>query len=232
MYLNNCVGHGNHSHFVWFLFFAVVGCTHAAIILICSLYAGLYRDYYVYYQLYSYATVKLTTWSLIFTVFNIGLSIGVVIAVGMLLFFQLKSILKNSTGIEDWIIDKAIYRRKAMLKAAREAGDENFEVEPFVYPYDLGRIKNFAQVVNFSCLPIGDGVTWPVVDGCDQYTLTVSTRRFFDTLVLTIFNFRGNNLHRNRKNAREHVDTKSFRRSPAAGCHCGLRDLKFVSTLH
>lgn len=174
MYLNNCVGHGNHSHFIWFLFFAVVGCSHAAIILICSLYAGIYRDYFVYYQQYSRATVRLTTWSLILTVFNIGLSIGVVIAVGMLLFFQLKSILKNRTGIEDWIIDKAIYRRKAMMKAALEAGDDEYQVAPFVYPYDLGRRKNLAQVVNFSCLPIGDGVSWPVIDGADQYTLTVS----------------------------------------------------------
>lgn len=174
MYLNNCVGHGNHSHFVWFLLCAVVGCSHAVFILVCSLYAGLYRDYFVYYQQYSKATVRLTTWSLILTVFNIGLAVGVVIAVGMLLYFQLKSIIKNRTGIEDWIIDKAIYRRKSMLKAARDAGDEDYEVEPFVYPYDLGCRKNLAQVLNFSCMPIGDGVEWPVVDGCNQYTLTVS----------------------------------------------------------
>lgn len=178
MYLNNCVGHGNHSHFVWFLCFAVVGCTHAAIILTGSLYAGLYRDYFVYYQQYSRATVKLTTWSLILTVFNIGLSVGVVIAVGMLLFFQLRSIMRNRTGIEDWILDKAVYRRKAMVKLAREEGDEECQVEPFVYPYDLGSRKNLAEVLNFSCLPIGDGVSWPVVDGCDQYTLTV---KFFET---------------------------------------------------
>lgn len=173
VYLNNCVGHGNHSHFVWFLIFAVLGCSHAAFILMCSLYAGLYRDYFVYFQQYSRATVRLTTWSLIFTVFNIGLSIGVVIAVGMLLYFQLRSILKNRTGIEDWIIDKAVYRRKILMKSAKEAGDQQYEVEPFVYPYDLGNKRNLTQVLNLSCLPIGDGVSWPVVDGCDQYTLTV-----------------------------------------------------------
>ncbi|CRK86982.1 CLUMA_CG000795, isoform A [Clunio marinus] len=172
VYLNNCVGHGNHSHFVWFLSLAVVGCTHAAIILICSLYAGLYRDYYVYYQEFSKATVRLTTWSLVLTVFNIGLAVGVIIAVGMLLFFQMKSIIRNKTGIEDWIVDKAIYRRKAMMRAAEEVGEKDFKIDPFVYPYDLGIWKNVAQVVNFSCLPIGDGVIWPVVDGCDQFTLT------------------------------------------------------------
>jgi hypothetical protein len=183
VYLNNCVGHGNHSHFVWFLFFAIVGCTHAAIILVCSLYAGLYRDWFIYYQEYSKATVKLTTWSLIYTVFNIGLAIGVIIAVGMLLFFQIRSIVRNQTGIEDWILDKALYRRKAMMRAAKEAGDEEYQVEPFVYPYDLGKKKNFLQVVNLSCLPVGDGVHWPVVDGCNQYTLTVSRRLIIEILI-------------------------------------------------
>jgi len=31
------------------------------------------------------------------------------------------------------------------------------------------------QVFNLTCDPNGDGVTWPVIQGCDQYTLTVST---------------------------------------------------------
>lgn len=96
VYLNNCVGHANHTHFIWFLSFAVLGCLHATIILINSLYVGLYRDYFVYYQQFQRATVRLTTWSLVLTVFNIGLAIGVIIAVGMLLFFQLRSILRYS----------------------------------------------------------------------------------------------------------------------------------------
>ncbi|XP_070503833.1 palmitoyltransferase ZDHHC6 [Chironomus tepperi] len=171
-YVANCIGHGNQSHFIWFLFLAVVGCSHAAVILICSLYGGIYRDYYIYHQEYEKANVKLTTWSLILTIFNIGLSIGVVIAVGMLLFFQMRAVLRNRTGIEDWILDKAIYRRKAMTRIARENGNTDFQAKPFVYPYDLGLKKNAAQVLNFSCLPVGDGINWPVVDGCDQYTLT------------------------------------------------------------
>lgn len=86
----------------------------------------------------------------------------------MLLYLQLRAVIRNRTGIEDWILDKAIYRRKAIIKAARDAGDN-----AFVYPYDIGWVKNLAQVVNFSCVPVGDGVSWPVVDGCDQYSLTV-----------------------------------------------------------
>lgn len=65
-----------------------------------------------------------------------------------------------------------------MLKAAQEAGDTDYIVEPFVYPYDLGWKKNILQVLNMTCLPIGDGVSWPVTEGCDQYTLTVILFKF------------------------------------------------------
>lgn len=203
------MGHGNHGHFVWFLCFAVIGCSHAAIILVCSLYAGLYRDYYVYYQQYSRAGVRLTTWSLIFTVFNVGLSVGVVIAVGMLLYFQLRSIIRNRTGIEDWILDKAVYRRKMIMKAAEEAGDDDYQVEPFVYPYDLGSAKNLSQVLNFSCMPVGDGVSWPVVDGCDQFTLTVSFLSFLAFISRKLYISSANNWRKKWRNVRERVATES-----------------------
>ena len=41
--------------------------------------------------------------------------------------------MRNRTGIEDWILEKAIHRR-------------NEEDEPFIYPYNLGRVRNFCQV--------------------------------------------------------------------------------------
>ncbi len=42
-WINNCVGHRNHGHFIGFLFFAVVGCMQASVILAMSLYYGLNR---------------------------------------------------------------------------------------------------------------------------------------------------------------------------------------------
>lgn len=75
-------------------------------------------------------------------------------------FVQIRAIIRNRTGIEDWILEKANHRRK----------DSN---EKFIFPYDLGIWNNIKQVLNFSCEPVGNGVTWPVVEGCDQYTLTV-----------------------------------------------------------
>lgn len=54
----------------------------------------------------------LTLWSLLASLFGLGLALGVVIAVGLLLFFQVRSVMKNQTGIEDWIREKADYRYK------------------------------------------------------------------------------------------------------------------------
>ena len=73
-------------------------------------------------------------------------------------------ILKNKTGIESWIVKKAEHRR------------EHFNMtEKFLYPYDLGRKENLRQVFNWSgdMRPIGDGFSWNVADGCDQFTLTL-----------------------------------------------------------
>lgn len=164
-WINNCVGWANHAHFTCFLGFAVLGCFQASILLIAAVYRGLHTDRYVYRGGGRYATssVHLTMWSLVLTVLNIGLSIGVIIAVGMLLFFQLRSIFYNRTGIEEWILEKAKHRR----------GEKN---ETFIYPYDLGYLRNIKQVLNFSCSPVGDGIIWPIAEGCDQFTLTVGFR--------------------------------------------------------
>lgn len=75
----------------------------------------------------------------------------------------MKSILKNQTGIEMWIIEKAMYRRMHYP-----------DLDEFVYPYDLGYKENLRQVFKNECVAKGVGVEWPVIEGCDQYTLTVS----------------------------------------------------------
>ena len=134
------------------------------------------RHWYLYYGTGKEPQVILTLWSLLGALFGLGLALGVVIAVGMLLVFQMKAILKNQTGIEDWIKEKADYRLRNTDRK-------------FVWPYDLGRYENFKLVVGWSCSPTGDGIDWPLVEvntgclkrrtlsrqllqGCDQYTLT------------------------------------------------------------
>ena len=42
-WINNCVGHRNHMSFTLFVFFAPLGCIHAACVLAPSLYRALYR---------------------------------------------------------------------------------------------------------------------------------------------------------------------------------------------
>lgn len=160
-WINNCVGWANHAHFTNFLAFSILGSFHASILLIASFYRGIHRYYYLTHGLHHLATVQFGLISIVMCIFSLGLAIGVVIALGMLLYFQLKSIITNQTGIESWIVEKAVYRR-----------NQNTDGDEFVYPYDLGAKENVKQVLNFYCQPVGDGIEWPVIASCDQYTLT------------------------------------------------------------
>lgn len=72
----------------------------------------------------------------------------------------MRAVVRNRTGVEDWIVEKACHRRQ---------GTE----EVFVFPYDLGLWANVRQVINISCAPVGDGVNWKVAHACDSFTLTV-----------------------------------------------------------
>lgn len=160
-WINNCVGYGNHAYFTYFLLFAIVGCGHATYLLMGSLIRGLNRYHYLYHGQYEFATVEFTKVSLVLCILSLGLAIGVVIAVGMLFVFQVMAICRNRTGIEDWILEKAKYRREG-------TGD------PFIFPYDLGFWRNIQQVFPalFSCAPVGDGMWWAVNEASDQFTLT------------------------------------------------------------
>ena len=117
-----------------------------------SLYYGLNRTWYLYYGTGKEPQVILTLWSLLGALFGLGLALGVVIAVGMLLVFQLKAIARNQTGIEDWIKEKADYRLRQTERK-------------FTWPYDLGRWDNLKQVLSLSsCIPKGDGIDWVIVE--------------------------------------------------------------------
>ncbi len=53
--------------------------------------------------------------------------------------------------------------------------DRDEEEPAFVFPYNLGRWENFKLVFHFRPRPQLTGLWWPVIDGCNQYTLTVSS---------------------------------------------------------
>ncbi|XP_037773410.1 palmitoyltransferase ZDHHC6-like [Penaeus monodon] len=109
-WINNCVGHRNHGSFTLFLLNAVLGCAQATVILAICIYHAIHRTWYVYYGSGREPRVYLGQWAIVACMFVLGLAIGVVLAVGMLLFFQVRAILRNRTGIEDWILEKKATR--------------------------------------------------------------------------------------------------------------------------
>ncbi|XP_070544515.1 palmitoyltransferase ZDHHC6-like [Ptychodera flava] len=156
-WINTCCGHTNHTRFIYFLFFAPAGCIHGSVIFILTIYNQLYKNRYLYHAIASKAWLTFTVYSFLLTFFALGMAIGVTLSVGFLFVTQVRSIWKNETGIETWIIEKADRPRE----------------DEFVYPYNLGWKRNLKEIFTLEGLPSGDGITWPVVDGCNQYTLTV-----------------------------------------------------------
>lgn len=97
------------------------------------------------------------------SLFALGLALGTTIAVGMLFIIQMKVILTNKTSIESWIEEKAKDRIQYYQTD-----------ETFIFPYDMGsKWKNFKQVFTWSGIPEGDGLDWPVREGCHRYSLTI-----------------------------------------------------------
>ncbi|KAH7964733.1 hypothetical protein HPB49_001041 [Dermacentor silvarum] len=155
-WINTCCGHRNHANFTLFLFFALCGGIHASVLLIKGLTKAYHRKYYMR-QGQEDNLVYLHFLPFLATVLSLFLAMCTIMAVGSLFLIQLKSIVRNETTIENWIVAKA---------QRREREDEDH----FVNPYNLGVTENLKQVFVY---PLGDGITWPVVSGCNQYTLTV-----------------------------------------------------------
>lgn len=151
-WINNCVGHRNHAAFVRFLFHVTIGCSHALYVQALCLYRTIFgRKYWLYRRVMPYGRLALTA-----NLLCAGLTMGVTVAVGLLLVTQLMNIKRNKTEIELWIVNKA---RSTRTRS-----------HPFRFPYDLGWKRNFKSVL---WTQEGDGITWNVRDDCHQYTLTI-----------------------------------------------------------
>ncbi|KAI6215869.1 hypothetical protein M3Y94_00435500 [Aphelenchoides besseyi] len=158
-WVNNCVGHRNQVYFVRFLLFAVLGCLHALIMLSVILYHTLsiifsprvYRRHQSPYMIRSAI-------EFVFVLLSGSFAIGVILAVGVLLYTQIAIVVRNKTAIEEYICSKAHYRG----------------LDDFVFPYDLGWKRNIREVfpkwtISFAN---GNGIWWPVREGCTQFSLS------------------------------------------------------------
>ncbi|GMS95668.1 hypothetical protein PENTCL1PPCAC_17843, partial [Pristionchus entomophagus] len=165
-WINNCVGHRNHAYFVFFLASASTGCFHACFIIAASIYHGLNLVWYTRYaDKDSYPIVQMTIGWFLVSVLAVALAAGVALAVGILLFIQLKGIYKGKTALEDYIVSKADHARE-------EDTEEGEETIPFLFPYDMGWKKNMKEILSGLGEIRGNGVWWPVVNGTHQFTLS------------------------------------------------------------
>ena len=86
-----------------------------------------------------------------------GFGLGTVIAVGMLLISQIKIVLRNETSIESWIIEKANWRRKEVLKTD----------EVYKFPYNFGSWRvNLSKIMDN-----GDGMHFETIEGISETDL-------------------------------------------------------------
>jgi len=160
-WINNCVGHYNHKSFTLFLTFVVIGCTHLSIMMtMCVIDHIMWVEGYMLLRDDEDTYLEMNHILLIFMFFGIGLAIGVTLAVAFLLYYQMKSIARNETGIESWIVEKAMSRPRP-------------EGEVWMFPYDLGLFENISQVLTWSHDYVGDGIHWQVFEDLDEYTLTI-----------------------------------------------------------
>ena len=153
-WINNCVGYKNMESFVRFLFFVIFGCSHAIFTLIKFKHHLNNSEFILYPPI-----LPINTFILILLNGTIALAVLTTISCAVLVVFQLNGILRNQTNIESWIVERSNDARKY---------DPTQPV--FIYPYDFGYSANFNQV--FSPGVDLDGIKWPVIPGCNQYTLT------------------------------------------------------------
>ncbi|XP_016989782.1 palmitoyltransferase ZDHHC6 [Drosophila rhopaloa] len=158
-WINTCVGWSNQASFVYFLLFFLSASIHGSTIIICAVIRGLGKRWFIKQGLHHMATVHLTPSNLMACVVSLGVTTGTGLASIKLLYMQLKVIVKNQTEIESWIVKKAGFRRNAY---------PGNRIRPFVFPYNLGWRSNCREVF----FATGDGISWPVLPGCNQYTIT------------------------------------------------------------
>ncbi|CEF68959.1 Palmitoyltransferase ZDHHC6 [Strongyloides ratti] len=98
--------------------------------------------------------------NIICAVVNFAFAFAVNVALSLLLFIQMKAVVKNKTQIESFIYDKM------MLSQTLDDGTKSS------YPYDLGWWENLRQVFLYGPKPKGNGIWYDTIVGTDNFTLS------------------------------------------------------------
>lgn len=150
IWLGKCVGFRNQASFLTFLFGAVFGALHATCMIVR----------FSYVQLWIRLSIEPNI--VLAVMVGSGFGLGTVIAVGMLLISQIKIALRNETSIESWIIEKANWRRKEVLKTN----------QAYQFPYDFGSWRvNLSKIMDN-----GDGMHFETIEGTNIYSLTIEQK--------------------------------------------------------
>ena len=129
-------------------------------VLCCCAYRSIYRSPYheIVAALYR-PPINYSVPMFVASILGAGFAFAVIACVGFLFILQFYSVIRNKTGIEVYICEKADDLTRS-------------EDSTFVYPYDLG-VWN-----NFKCFLIGgNGYDWPIRPGASKYALTVEQKR-------------------------------------------------------
>uniref|UniRef100_A0AAF5I068 Palmitoyltransferase n=1 Tax=Strongyloides stercoralis TaxID=6248 RepID=A0AAF5I068_STRER len=160
-YINNCLGFVNHKFFLLFMIYAIIGCTYS--ILISSIYIyDTYLvltapdDYFIDGQYFGHLSFK----NIMCATVNFAFALAVNVALSLLLFIQMKAVIKNKTQIEGFIYDKMMLSQTL---------NEELKLS---YPYDLGWWENFRQVFFYGPKPKGNGIWYDTIVGTDNFTLS------------------------------------------------------------
>lgn len=104
-WINNCVGHRNHAFFVKFMFYAVIGCLHALYI---SFGVIAYTCYIIFFTNDRRTPLPIKDiYTLVSALSASCLSLGVMLAVGMLLYYQVFRVIRlNKTAVEEYICEE------------------------------------------------------------------------------------------------------------------------------
>ncbi|KAG2211618.1 hypothetical protein INT47_008715 [Mucor saturninus] len=155
-WLGNCIGFGNYSYFVRFVFSVMTCCSYGGYLLLWRLQRILDMRKSVWYA------SQVSTAELMVIAIDLTLIVIILILVGVLAVYHTYCLLKGQTTIEGWERTKTtrlVNRRK---------------IDPVEFPFDVGFYHNICSVLGYNpllwCFPLpspGDGLKYPVKPNTD-----------------------------------------------------------------